>query len=251
MDWRAVWVVLALVLAGCGSVATGTETPGETLTPVPVPEVTDTPATLPPGVSGASVTDTDTLLDAHAAAIQGRSYTLTVDVRTGSERSRRVLRVETPRRYLQRDTLAEPWGSATQFADGERLYIRTDYGSTVEYGSIESVNPPRSQTVQLSRAFLRLDEVRVAETRVNGDAAYELTGQYPVHPAVDTMENVTLRAVVEPDGFIRSLNISYARRSDSVRTNITRSFVYTGVDATTVERPAWVDREFNDTGERP
>ena len=251
MDWRAVWVVLALVLAGCGSVATGAETPGETLTPVPVPEVTDTPATLPPGVSGASVTDTDTLLDAHAAAIQGRSYTLTVDVRTGSERARRVIRVETPTRYLRRDTLAEPWGSATQFADGEHLYTRTDYGSTVEYGRIESVSPPRSQTVQLSRAFLRLDEVRVAETRVGGEVAYELTGQYPIHPAVETMENVTLRAVVEPDGFVRSLNVSYTRHSDYVRMNVTRSFAYTDVDATTVERPVWVDREFNDTGERP
>jgi len=55
------------------------------------------------------------------------------------------------------------------------------------------------------------------------------------------------RAVVEPDGFIRSLNVSYRRTGAIDGANVTRLFAYTDVDATTVERPAWVDREFNDT----
>ena len=100
----------------------------------------------------------------------------------------------------------------------------------------------------LSRAFLQVDAVRVAETRVDGDPAYELTGRYPVHPAVSSLANFSLRAVVEPSGFVRSMNVSYVRTGAVDGTNVTRSFAYTDVDATTVEPPAWVDREFNQSG---
>jgi hypothetical protein len=43
------------------------------------------------------------------------------------------------------------------------------------------------------------------------------------------------------------LNTSYVATGGNRETNVTRSFAYTDVDSTTVERPDWVDREFNDT----
>jgi len=188
------------------------------------------------------------LVDAHLAAVQDRSYTLTVRVRVDGDRSERLFWVERPTRYYQVDRLADPRGDTAQFADGDTLYTRTEYGGGVDFGSYADPSPPRSQTVMLSRAFLQVDTVRVAETRVDGVPAYELTGQYPVHPAVSSLANFSLRAVVEPDGFIRSMNVSYVRTGAVDGTNVTRSFVYSDVDATTVERPTWVDREFNDTG---
>jgi len=250
MDWRAAGVVLALVLAGCGSVASGgpggAETPAETLTPAPVPEVTDTPATLPPGATGDGVTDAGALYSAHTAYLQGRSYTLRVSVRVDDGRTSRTIRVETPTRYLRHDRL--PGRNFTRYADGERLYVRTDIGDNRLFARSGDVGEPTAYTVRLSKAFLQLDEARVAETRVDGDLHYELTGQYPVHPTVDTLRNVTVRAVIHPAGFIRSLNLTYVSVDSGRETNVTRSFAYSGVDATTVERPAWVDREFNDTG---
>jgi len=253
MDWRAVAVVLAVVLAGCGALGGGPgsvrdrtgDTP--TLSPVSVPAATTASPTLPPGVTGDNVTDANALVDAHLAALQGRSYTLTIRVRVDGERFERLYRVETPTRYYRADRLAEPRGDTTQFADGDTLYTRTEYGDAVQYGSFDAATLPRSQTVMLSRAFLQVDAVRVAETRVDGEPAYELTGQYPAHPAVSTLANFSLRAIVEPSGFIRSMNVSYVRAGTDAGTNVTRSFAYSDVDATTVERPAWVEREFDRT----
>jgi hypothetical protein len=253
MNWRIVTVAFAVVLAGCGALGGASdpardpaeETP--TLSPVPVPEVTTAPPTLPPGVTGANVSDANALVDAHLSAVQGRSYTLTVRVSVDEERSERLFRVETPTRYYRIDRLAEPRGDTTQFADGDTLYTRTEYGSAIQYGRFDDPTLSQSQTVMLSRAFLQVDAVSVAETRVDGELAYELTGQYPVHPAVSTLANFSLRAIVEPSGFIRSVNVSYVRTGSDAGTNVTRSFAYSDVDATTVERPAWVDREFNRT----
>jgi len=249
MDWRTVSVALAVVLAGCGALGGASGPSGDragetpTLSPVPVPEVTTAPPTLPPGLAGANVTDANALVDAHLAAIQGRSYTLTVRVRVDDERSERRFRVETPTRYYRVDRLADPRSDTAQFADGNSLYTRTEYGDSVEFGRYDDPSPPRSQTVMLSRAFLQVDSVRVAETRVEGDVAYELTGSYDTHPAIESFRNVSLRAVVEPTGLIRTLNISYYRANDGSK--VTRSFAYSDLDSTTVERPAWVDAQWN------
>jgi hypothetical protein len=253
MNWRGVAVALAVLVAGCGSVVGGAGGPGErgadtpapTLTPAPVPEVTETPVTLPPGVTGDRVTDATALYEAHTAYIRGRSYTLhvSVDVDTGS--SERLFRVETPTRYYRRDLL--PGRNFTRYADGERVYVRTAIGGNELFASSDDVDSPTAHTIRLSKAFLQLDDVRVAETLVDGRLHYELTGSYPVHPAVDSLHNVTIRAVLGPQGFIRSLNTSYVAVTAGSRTNVTRSFAYSDVDSTTVERPAWVAREFNDT----
>jgi hypothetical protein len=251
MDLRPVAVAAVVALAGCGALAGaggGADGPSgsdatSTLTPVPVPEVTETPVTLPPGVAGDRVTDTTALVDAHFAALAGRSYTLRIRVTVDDARSERLFRVETPTRYYRADRLAEGGSDRTHFADGATLYTRNEFDGQHRYGRFDGVDPPSTRTVRLSRAYLRVGRVRVAETRVDGDPAYELTGSYDVHPAIESFRNVTLRAVVEPSGLIRTLNISYYRVNDGA--NVTRSFSYSDLDSTTVERPAWVDREFN------
>jgi hypothetical protein len=257
MNWRAVAVVVSLVLAGCGSVVGGNgaaeasdsvSAPTPTLTPVSVPEVTTASPTLPPGVSGDSVTDSAALYDAHMAYLQGRSYTLEVRVRADEVRSERLFRVETPTRYYRQDLL--PGRNFTRYADDETVYTRTAIGDNELFARSDDVDRPSAHTIRLSKAFLQLDEVRVAETLVDGRLHYELTGSYPVHPTVETLRNVSIAAVVHPAGFIRSLNVSYVAARSGTETNVTRTFAYTDVGETTVERPAWVDR-VPEEGETP
>ena len=182
---------------------------------------------------------------AHTDYIRGRSYTLHVRVEVDTGSSERLFRVETPTRYYRHDRL--PGRNFTRYADGERVYVRSAIGGNDLYASSVEPDRPSAPTIRLSKAFLQLDDVRVAETLVDGQLHYELTGFYPVHPAVDSLHNVTIRAVLGPQGFIRSLNTSYVATGGNRETNVTRSFAYTDVDSTTVERPDWVDREFNDT----
>jgi hypothetical protein len=247
MNWRALAVALAVVLAGCGSVVDGESPdsggPTPTLTPAPVPTVTEPAPTLPPGVTGDSVSNATALYAAHTSYLRGRSYTLRVRVRVDESTTERLFRVETPTRYVRHDVL--PGRNFTQFADGDVSYLRSDLGGNRLFGRSTDVDPPTAHTVRLSKAYLQLDAVRVAETRVDGELAYELTGQYPVHPALDSFRNVTIRAVVHPRGLLRSVNVTYVSVEDGTETRVTRSFAYTAVDATTVERPAWVDREFD------
>jgi len=253
MNWRAVVVAVVVVLAGCGALGGGSagadnadrSDPTRTLTPVPVPEVTETPVTLPPGLTGDRVTDSAALVEAHFAALSGRSYTLRIRVTVDDARSERLFRVQTPTRYYRADRLEDGGADRTHFADGATLYTRNEFDGQRHYGRFDDVSPPSTRSVRLSRAYLRVDRVRVAETRVDGDPAYELTGTYDVHPAVESFRNVSLRAVIEPSGLIRTLNVSYYRATDGA--NVTRSFAYSDLDSTTVERPGWVDREFNAT----
>ncbi|MEF8852212.1 MAG: hypothetical protein V5A44_06745 [Haloarculaceae archaeon] len=256
MNWRPVGLVLLVVLAGCGSIVAGGDDPAsgaggstETLTPAPVPEVTATPFPLPPGVTDSGVGDADALLDAHRSTLRSQSYTLRVRLRVDGDRYTRLIRVETPTRYYSHDVLGGNGGNVTQFASGPSVYVRTAYAGITRYDRLDNARPPESRTVRLSRLFLQVDDAVVFETTVDGRPAVVVRVNYAVHPEMERLRNVTLRAVVEPTGLVRSLNATYVRTGGTGPANVTRSFTYTDVGATTVERPAWVDREFNDTGE--
>jgi hypothetical protein len=253
MDWRPVAVAAVVVLAGCGALAGAvSDDPGRseatsTLTPVPVPEVTATPVPLPPGVNESGVRDADALLDAHQSALQGRSYTLRVRLRVNEDLYTRLVRVETPTRYYQHDVIGGTRGNVTQFASGPSVYTRSAFLGVVRYDRLNNAYPPESRTVRLSRLLLQVGDAVVFETTVDGRPAFVVRGTYPVHPETERLRNVSIRAVVEPSGLIRSLTVSYVRAGSRGPANVTRSFSYRDVDSTTVERPAWVDREFNDT----
>jgi len=261
MDWRPAALALALALtvglAGCGAVVDGSgagvgpsaggQTP--TLTPAPVPEVTDTPVALPPGMTGDRVTNPDRLLAAHRSTLEGASYTLRVRVGVGDAVSSREIRLESPSRFFTHDVMSGPRGNVTQFATGPVVYARMDYAGVTQYAEFDNDYPPSSQTVQLTRLFLRVGDVAVYRTTVDGDPAFAIAGSYPVHPEAERLRNYSVRAVVEPSGLVRSLNVSYVRAEGPSRTNVTRSFAYSDVGTTEVDPPPWVDREFNRTGE--
>ncbi|MEF8852213.1 MAG: hypothetical protein V5A44_06750 [Haloarculaceae archaeon] len=257
MGRLSVVLALVVVLAGCGSVVDGGTTPEEdtptrTLTPAPVPTSatpTDELVTLPPGVTGDGIADPDALLDAHRSALRNRSYTLRARISVRGVVSERFTRVESPTRYYQRDVRYGTGSNVTRFASDTSVYTRSTYDSVTRYDRFEAVIPPRSTTVRESRALLELDSAAVTRTTRDGHTVFVVRGTYPTHPTLPGVRNFSLRVVVEPDGLVRSLHATYVRVEGATRTNVTRSFTYTDVGATTVERPAWVDREFNDTGE--
>lgn len=253
MDPRPVALAMVVLLAGCGSVVGGGDRPAtdtaETLTPAPVPEVTATPVPLPPGLTEGGVADADRLVDTHRSTLQDASYTLRVRLRVDEDLYTRLIRVETPTRYYQHDVIGGTRGNVTQFATGPNVYTRSAFLGVTRYDRLDNAYPPESRTVRLSRLFLEVGTAVVFETTVDGRPAFVVRGTYPAHPETDRLRNVSLRAVVEPTGLIRSLNVSYVRMGARGPENITRSFAYSEVGTTTVERPDWVDREFNATGE--
>jgi len=255
MDRRVAAVGVALLFAGCGAFggATGADaTTGPddatTLTPVPVPSVTDEPVTLPPGVTTGGVADADTLLDAHRAALRDRSYTLAVRLSVDGTVTRRTARVESPTRYAQRDVLVRQGVTISRFASDRTVYTRSVSQNLTRYDRFDTVRPPGSQTVRESRVLLSIPAATVFESTVDGRSAFVVRGSYPVHPAAPGLRNVTVRAVVEPDGLVRSLTAEYVRADGDGRTNVTRSFSYSDVGSTTVERPDWVMARWNETG---
>ena len=253
MDWRVAAVGLALVLAGCGALGgtSGTADPGTgpasgaTLTPVAVPSTTETPVTLPPGVTTAGVADADALLAAHQATLRDRSYTLAVRLEVDGDVTRRVSRVASQTRYYQRDVLVRQGVTVSRFASDRTVYTRSVTANLTRYDRFDTVRPPGSQTVRESRVFLSVPSATVFRTTVDGRPTFALRGTYPVHPTEPGLRNVSLRAVVAPSGLIRTLNVSYYREADAA--NVTRSFAYSDVGSTTVERPDWVDDQWNET----
>ncbi|WP_123535608.1 DUF7537 family lipoprotein [Halosimplex salinum] len=252
MNWRLVSVVSIVVLAGCGSVLDGDtdlnrDTSTETLTPAPVPQMTETPVPLPPGVTDSGVRDTDALLDAHQSLLETQSYTLRVRLRVDETRYTRFIRVETPTRYYSHDVLGGNDGNVTQFASGPFIYVRTAYAGITRYDRLDNTRPPESRTVRLSRQFLQVGDAVVSETTVDGRLAFVIRGNYSTLPEMERIRNVSIRAVVEPTGLVRSMNASYVRTGRTGPATVTRSFAYDDVGETTVERPDWVETQWNGT----
>lgn len=248
MDWRLVAVALAVTLAGCATVLDDPSRT-ETVTPAPVSTPADgssTGSSLPPGVTGTGVADPRALLDAHRRAIEDRSYTLRVCVTSGGQRAERLLRFESPERYYHRDTEAGSAGTRTAFADGTRLYVRTNRSGSVRYDAGNATAGPSTPTTRLLKTFLQVDNATVSKTRLNAGVGYEIRATYDAHPTVAEFRNYSVLAVVTPEGRLQSVTASYTRTTGGLDpVDVFYSFQYTEVGSTTVTRPTWVEREFD------
>lgn len=251
MDGRLAVVVLVVVLAGCGSIAGDAgqdQTAAETLTPVPVPEETPEPASLPPGVTGDGVPNSNALFGAHLSALEGESYTLRVRIANDDEVSTHLFRVESQHRYLRSSLLGGYGQNVTSFTDGERVYIRSEFDGVPNYARGNVTERPTSHTVRLSKVFLRLEDAEVAKVLRDGEIHYRIRGRYDEHPRAQSLKDFSVHAVVSQEGLIRSLTASYTVEGSGGPTNVTRAFEYTEVGTTTVERPDWVRNRWGQTG---
>ncbi len=254
---RNVLVALLFVAAGCGALTVGTEraTTTETLTPVPVPNVSDRPgqddAALPPGVSADGGLDVDRLARAHADALAGTSYTETLartvtvpEVPTTVKQSLQQVAVEGETALVERSG-SRLVPRRTVYSDPAGTYLRTasrNRTTVTELNGSERVPTP-DQTVS---RFLQGLDVTVAPVEVRGSVLYRLVGTpdgvYTFDTRRDsvTVTNYTITALVAPSGFITELSVSYDRSRKGQPWRVRVSVVYTGLGSTSVSRPPWV-----------
>jgi hypothetical protein len=224
-------------------VAVATAAPGRT-TPVAAPEraiATDSAVDYPPGLSADGIADYGRLVRAHRRALAGDAYTVSVSYREFvngrqtaryterltvangthySSRTRQVGRFERPPMRV---------AGADEYADGSRLYVRTD--DRVRVSPVRGSDPYLSTLDRYLGWHLSVNESAV-ESRADGYRVYVADDPYP------TIDNATGVAVVSEDGLIRSLRRQYDRPYSPVRVEL--RIEVRRVDAATVERPAWV-----------
>lgn len=270
MNSRLVLVVVLALLAGCSTLGpTGEQ--ATTVTPAPVPDAaaTATPASpLPPGVTGAEIVDLDRLALAHMEAASGTSYTWEsnytrvrfFDDRTFVGDVRKEATVEnqshyaywTNRKEAPRESQFSYLGEYELYADESGRYTRLKQGGEFEYERLP-LGPAREQVGRHAGSaiteYLQTENVTVGETRVDGQRYYEIVGtDYAFRNGYD-IRNYTARAVVSPDGFVRSLSVDYNQTQDGEREQITYTFEYSQIGDATVEKPAWVDDNWIGGGE--
>ena len=270
MRWALLAVAALVVLAGCSSLfAAGEERRGEsggldgTLTPAPVPEVTVTPTPerwpVAPGLSRTGVADVEVLVAAHRAALANRSYTVTQWRGSASPPNETVelfrvseAAVESSRRYVA-------WTSRTRVRIGNGLTNVADYREFVtgqvrrlRYlvdGHVDPIYVRRhavdarfnpyvgDPAVAAIRRHLPVANATVARTRVDGRRYFEVVGGRD-DSRTENRRDYTVRALVSPAGFVRSLNVTYVE-TGVYPLRVRYRLAYTGVGETTVDPPAW------------
>lgn len=263
-------VVSLLVVATLGGGAwlvdeypasTGTDptTDAAQTTATPVPERN------PPGVTEDSVADVTILAAAHGRVVRDASYRLRLtrqieSVGNGSERRvqrgfREIAVTDTLRFRTQSGgniSVAEGgFGSLSVgvYADGREVYRRVQRGNESVFLTGPAMRSGRfsNQVQRFVVVYLNTNQTRVTERDDGPGVVVEAVGS----PALvsETVRNYTAVAVVRPDGFVRSLNVSYDRVRGTEVDRVRFGFVYTEVGDVEVQAPAWYSRARNTTAE--
>jgi hypothetical protein len=259
---RAVLLAVVLVLAGCSTFG-GPSDPGETVTPAPVPSPeTPTPTETPepddeesvPPLTLAAGTEVsaDRLARNHLAALRNRSYRMTTRhhrvVTVNGTVTRRVVQTEriwvvnaTYRYDIARTTTAanstERYNRSV-YADenGARMRVDSNTGSQVfELDAVGGSERFAAASAERVRRYLTNPEQSVIER----DGRFLIRGEGSSHPDQTFTTNNVVRAVVEPNGLVRSLTASYEERARVGPRQVTESF--TVVDAERVPEPDWLN----------
>lgn len=267
MDGRVLLVAALALTAGCGSLVAGDETPtaGETVTPAPVPTVTETPERwgIAPGLAGGGVADVDALVRAHLAATANRSYVWreyrgfgSADAETVRTSTVTVARVESSSVYTLRtgrwqvriEGELSNVANYSEYADG--TVRRARYRLLGRSEPTARALPPTSArshpyvggaATTAIRRYLDVDNATVSEILVDGDRHYRVVSHPEAVRVPGETRNATVTAVVSPDGFVRSLEVSYLATSAGTPRRVTYGFAYELVDETNVDPPDWYE----------
>ncbi|WP_123536420.1 hypothetical protein [Halosimplex salinum] len=268
MRWRLLVALAVVLTAGCGSLfGAGQQSfdATDTLTPAPVPEVTPTPERwgIAPGLTGDAVADIDALVAAHRAATTDRSYVWRE--RHGSTTrpngsvplfDRTVARVELQSVYRvwsgdERVRLRSGLTNVanySEYADGTERIVRYRYVGRTDYEHyrVHPIDAVAHRHIGLGATdaierYLAVGNATVAAVSVDDRRHYEVVGRDWDRPASDRVSDYTVVAVVSPEGFVRSLDVSYTVRSVGPPRRVRYSFAYERVGETTVDPPAWFD----------
>lgn len=259
-------VVGLAVLTGWGPTAAPTGGPAEfRATPgvVPTETATPTPAALapdrlPPGVTAEGLVDPAALSVAHERAV-GDSYTIWMDLyrpRGGDPDAPQIQRdvdvfVE-GERYLLVATVVDTDGRRTVlqvYRDGEARYVADAGGNDTTYrradaGPAPHVAPaPATLRTAIVTRYLPADRTTLAGTVAeDGRTLYRLVG---IGGGPDAVSNYTATALVDSQGFVRSLRVEYRMPESEGGYAVRFEASYDRGGRTTADPPPWVGREFN------
>ena len=278
MRLAALCVVLGVVLAGCGAGGGGTTvTPVEVSDPERTVGAT---AVFAPGVSANGVFGPGVLAGAHMEHLRSQSFTLasnrTTVFENGSLRSQLNVTVALAqdRTYHARVTTAGPEAplllgeppAAAEFWSNRFTYVRAfgldrqnrTYNEFVPQGGHVGTWQYWTRTAAfgggtgnagktIEDLFGSVSVTVVERETVNGTTRYRLraterSGTAFAPEEATAVGNLTLVAVVENTGLVRSARYRYDATVDGQRVTVERAFRYAGVGTTEVTRPAWYDR---------
>lgn len=259
-------VVGAAALAGGGLTAApddggGSElraTPGvvPTDTPTPTPAVLS-PDRLPPGVTAEGLVDPAALAAAHRQAV-GDSYTVWMDIyrpRGGDPAAPQIQRdvdvfVEGDR-YLLVATVVSTDGRRTVlqvYRDGGTWYVAdagrngTTYRRVVEGPAPHLAPAPSTLRESIVSRYLPADRTELTGTVAeDGRTLYRLVG---VGGGPEWARNYTATALVDSQGFVRSLRVEYRTPESEGGSPVRFTASYDRVGRTSADPPPWVGREF-------
>jgi len=241
---------------------------------------------LAPGLTRTGVTDVDALVAAHRRVTANRSFVWVErrgrvfgdsgDIATASVavRNRTVAHVESPtvyRVWTRQNSVrlgSESVGVASYsaYADGQTRHVRYTLdarasdgdigasGTEDRYRTLDAVSVHESDHVGGAatggiRNFLAVENATVSVTRVDGRTYYRVRSRQPPLASSGQIRNYTVTATVSPDGFVRSLDVSFVWATAPPR-KVRYAFAYGDVDETTVDPPAWY-RNQSTTGTGP
>jgi hypothetical protein len=262
----ALLVVCCLALAGCNGLAASDDQTG-TLTPAPVPNETDRPASvsaqaLPPGVSATGIENVGALLSAHEAQLGDQPYVLygdrrVVDAAFGSEPAWErqqftvavagptVWRLAVARRNNEVDETTPPWSNYTVYANGSARFIRRVNETGVQYAVRDRVRE-RDTFARIVASTLRrlLSDGPATVDRVerDGQEYVRIRQRNASLEAGEGAPTYEATLLVTDEGLIRRARIRYRdpaaqRQAATIRTV---TFHYREVGSADPQRPDWL-----------
>jgi hypothetical protein len=220
-----------------------------------------------PGLTADGIVDLNALAAAHERAVANGSYTVwadtyrppanvtdagrvqeDVDVRVDGDRFSVVTSVEATRNG-DRSVVRRVYG------EGDARYVADATGGNVTYRRVgpdraaPSVGPTPDYFA--STAVLRYlstpESTVTGRTEFDGRPAYRVAGRgRPSGLGFEGLVSYSVTAVVSSDGLVYDLTAQYSVVRDARRYDVQFEWTYDRLGETTVERPAWVDREFDD-----
>lgn len=275
MDRRLLLLVVVglAALSGCSLLAESTDSgsePEPEVTPANVPDVdaqaADSENIRVPGVYEGELTSATELARAHDDALPNRTFRVRESLdwtSTGAEvrdlrsertaatwyRDRRVVRHE--RQWLQ-SFIEEPtqprWTNTSTFRIEDDRFVRTETNGSVRYEVVPADSLSgriRDNTSRAIQQLLALRNSSVETIEWNGESHLLITGRGSEHSLFGLANNYTARAVIQSDGLVRRLSVSYSESG----LGRTRTYEYTMAidtdESIRIERPDWVQRVRN------
>lgn len=260
----AVALVVVVLLAGCsglGGDGSADGTPGgETVTPAgtPTPGAGET-FEYPDGFGPEGVTDAETAVATHNAAVQERGsydgeYAYVVESEEGVTDVDIAIRADFgSERAYERVDVEGPNGNATTetYYESEQVYARSEFDGEGGSPTVENQTFPSDEVTAVGAVEPLLQNASDYEATLEqrgGEevVVYETTdaGNLQEFLEVDDPENVTdFRAtfVLASDGVVESAEYDVTYIVDGEERRVTLTYELSGFGETTVDRPTWAD----------